>query len=78
MKAKSKTLPGNRFTRMKVSAAIAAVLLVIVFTACQKDEDSFTESVVGLKSSTISSALRFTKDRKHSSDMKVLLLLKNE
>ena len=51
MKAKIKTHEANRSSAVKVIAA-AAMIVLMILSACQKDEDQFLGSGVDLKSSS--------------------------
>ena len=54
MKAKIKTHEANRSSAVKVTAA-AAMIMLMILSACQKDEDQFLGSGVDLKNSSVSS-----------------------
>ncbi|MCU0410896.1 MAG: hypothetical protein MUC70_06325, partial [Bacteroidales bacterium] len=56
MKAKIKTHETTRSSTVKVTAA-AAMIMFMILSACQKDEDQFLGSGVDLKSSAVSSEL---------------------
>lgn len=56
MKAKIKTHELNRSALVKVTA-MAAMIMLMILSACQKDEDQYSGSGVDLKSSSVSSEI---------------------